>query len=96
MIIDYKTGQKLPTMQQGEYRDQLTLYSHGVKQKYQRYHDTIHARLLYLHFDIEDSRVVTNESIDQVVSKYSQIISSIQDKATRYGFGDQEAFTPTE
>jgi hypothetical protein len=96
VIIDYKTWQKLPTMQDTAYTEQLTLYAHGIRQKYRKYHHQIQAKLLYLHFDIEDVWVITDQSIDEVVAKYRQIIISIQDKATQYGFGDTQAFAPTE
>lgn len=96
IIIDYKTGQKLPTMQETDYVEQLTLYAHGVRQKYNHYHTQIHAKLIYLHFDLEDTWVITNDSIDEIVDQYSQIIWLIQNKAGRYAFGDESAFQPQE
>ncbi|MEI8091774.1 MAG: hypothetical protein WCG98_06230 [bacterium] len=52
----------------------------GVQQKYAKYFKNLKARLFYLHFDLVDEREITNESIQTVVKKYSDLIEKVEHK----------------
>jgi hypothetical protein len=62
------------------YKEQLTLYGLGVKEKYGKYYDNLQARLHYLHFDLVDERAVTDELIQEVTNKYTGIVRDIEDR----------------
>ena len=95
IINDYKTNKNLPPEDKDEYREQLTLYAHGIQQKYGKYLKSIKARLHYLHFNLLDEWEVTQDSIDNVVAKYSGDIDKIEHSRFEYNMGFQSAF-PTK
>ena len=92
IINDYKTNKKLPPEGDDEYREQLILYAHGVQQKYWKYLKNIKARILYLHFDITDEWEISQESIDNVVAKYTWDINKIESSRFDYNMWVKNAF----
>ena len=80
IINDYKTNKSLPETDKWMYKEQLTLYALGVKEKYGKYYENIKARLHYLHFDVVDEWEVTNELINEVTEKYTGIVRDIEDR----------------
>ncbi len=96
IINDYKTWKKLPPEQKDEYIEQLTLYGLGVQQKYAKYFKNLKARLFYLHFDLVDEREITNESIQTVVKKYSDLIEKVEHKKFSLNMWDKKSFEPVQ
>ena len=96
IINDYKTGKRLPPEQKEEYIEQLTLYGLGVQQKYAKYFKNIKARIFYLHFDLVDEREISNESIQTVVTKYTDLIEQVEHKKFSYNMWDKKSFEPIQ
>ncbi|MBQ9553545.1 PD-(D/E)XK nuclease family protein [bacterium] len=96
MINDYKTNKNLPPEDKDQYREQLTLYAHGIQQKYGKYLKSIKARLHYLHFSLLDEREISQESVDAVVSKYSNAIDKIEHARFEYNMGAKTTAFPTK
>ena len=92
IINDYKTNKKLPPEGDDEYREQLTLYAYWVQQKYGKYLKNIKARILYLHFDITDEWEISQESIDNIVLKYTSAINKIENSRFDYNMWVKDAF----
>ena len=91
-INDYKTNKNLPPEQKDEYREQLTLYAQGIRQKYGKYFKNIKARLHYLHFWLVDEREITNENLDPILQKYKNLISEIETARFDHNMGVENAF----
>ena len=96
VINDYKTNKNLPPEDKDQYREQLTLYAHGIQQKYGKYLKSIKARLHYLHFSLLDEREISQESVDAVVSKYSNAIDKIEHARFEYNMGAKTTAFPTK
>ncbi len=96
IISDYKTNKNLPTEQKQEYIDQLTLYWLAIKQKYWKYLENIRAKLYFLHFDIEDERLITDNLLEEVVWRYKEIIDKIEIKRFNYNMWQKDEFFPEE
>ena len=92
IINDYKTNKNLPPEQKDEYREQLTLYAQGIRQKYGKYFKNIKARLHYLHFWLVDEREITNENLDTILQKYKSLISEIETARFDHNMGVENAF----
>lgn len=92
IINDYKTNKNLPPEQKDEYREQLTLYAQGIRQKYGKYFKNIKARLHYLHFWLVDEREITNENLDPILQKYKNLISEIETVRFDHNMGVENAF----
>ena len=92
IINDYKTNKNLPPEQKDEYREQLTLYAQGIRQKYGKYFKNIKARLHYLHFWLVDEREITNENLDPILQKYKNLISEIETARFDHNMGVENAF----
>lgn len=84
VINDYKTNKKLPSEDNEEYREQLTLYAIWVKQKYGKYLKKIVARLHFLHFDMVDEWEITDELLNQVSNKYKDLSNEIENNKLKY------------
>lgn len=91
-INDYKTNKNLPPEQKDEYREQLTLYAQGIRQKYGKYFKNIKARLHYLHFWLVDEREITDENLDPILQKYKNLISKIETARFDHNMGVENAF----
>ena len=91
-INDYKTNKNLPPEQKDEYREQLTLYAQGIRQKYGKYFKNIKARLHYLHFWLGDEREITDENLDPILQKYKNLISKIETARFDHNMGVENAF----
>ncbi|MBB1543263.1 MAG: PD-(D/E)XK nuclease family protein [candidate division SR1 bacterium] len=92
IINDYKTNKNLPPEQKDEYREQLTLYAQGIRQKYGKYFKNIKARLHYLHFGLVDEREITDENLDPILQKYKNLISEIETARFDHNMGVENAF----
>lgn len=92
IINDYKTNKNLPPEQKDEYREQLTLYAQGIRQKYGKYFKNIKARLHYLHFWLVDEREITDENLDTILQKYKSLISEIETARFDHNMGVENAF----
>ena len=92
VINDYKTNKNLPPEQKDEYREQLTLYAQGIRQKYGKYFKNIKARLHYLHFWLVDEREITDENLDPILQKYKNLISEIETARFDHNIGVENAF----
>ena len=92
IINDYKTNKNLPPEQKDEYREQLTLYAQGIRQKYGKYFKNIKARLHYLHFWLVDEREITDENLDLILQKYKNLISEIETARFDHNMGVENAF----
>lgn len=92
IINDYKTNKNLPPEQKDEYREQLTLYAQGIRQKYGKYFKNIKARLHYLHFWLVDEREITEENLDLILQKYKNLISEIETARFDHNMGVENAF----
>ena len=92
VINDYKTNKNLPPEQKDEYREQLTLYAQGIRQKYGKYFKNIKARLHYLHFWLVDEREITEENLDPILQKYKNLISEIETARFDHNMGVENAF----
>lgn len=92
VINDYKTNKNLPPEQKDEYREQLTLYAQGIRQKYGKYFKNIKARLHYLHFWLVDEREITYENLDPILQKYKNLISEIETARFDHNMGVENAF----
>ena len=92
VINDYKTNKNLPPEQKDEYREQLTLYAQGIRQKYGKYFKNIKARLHYLHFWLVDEREITDENLDPILQKYKNLISEIETARFDHNMGVENAF----
>lgn len=92
IINDYKTNKNLPPEQKDEYREQLTLYAQGIRQKYGKYFKNIKARLHYLHFWLVDEREITDENLDPILQKYKNLISEIESARFDHNMGVENAF----
>lgn len=92
IINDYKTNKNLPPEQKDEYREQLTLYAQGIRQKYGKYFKNIKARLHYLHFWLVDEREITDENLDTILQKYKNLISEIETARFDHNMGVENAF----
>ena len=84
VINDYKTNKYLPPEEKEDYREQLTLYALGVKEKYGKYLKHIKAKLHYLHFDLTDEWEITDELIQPIKEKYEKAIDEIEKKKAEY------------
>ena len=96
IINDYKTNKNLPPEQKDEYREQLTLYAQGIRQKYGKYFKNIKARLHYLHFWLVDEREITNENLDPILQKYKNLISEIETARFDHNMGVENAFSTNQ
>ena len=98
IINDYKTNKNLPPEDKDDYREQLTLYWLGVKQKYGKYFKHIKAKLYYLHFSQLDEWEITDDILNPVIEKYSKLINEIDSAKAKYAESfntDNQAF-PTK
>lgn len=95
VINDYKTNKQLPPEEKEEYREQLTLYALGVKQKYGKYFQKLKARLHYLHFELTDEWEITDELLQPIIEKYREAINAIEKARFDYNMGITTAF-PTK
>lgn len=96
VINDYKTNKNLPTEDKDDYIEQLTLYWLWIKQKYGKYMEKMEANLYFLHFDIEDRRIITDKKLDEIVKKYKSIIQEIEQKTFDYNMWDKKSFETRE
>lgn len=96
IINDYKTGKNLTDTQRAEHHEQLVLYAHGVKQKYPGMVGRIEANLYYLHFDLVDTREVTEAEITAVREKYLALHHKIDQATFSYKMGDPAPFAPIQ
>lgn len=96
IINDYKTNKALPEEDKTMYKEQLTLYALGVKEKYGKYYENMKARLHYLHFDVVDEWDVTNELVDGVVKKYTGIVRDIEDRRFHANMWAKDRFPANE
>ena len=96
IINDYKTNKNLPPEQKDEYREQLTLYAQGIRQKYGKYFKNIKARLHYLHFWLVDEREITEENLDPILQKYKNLISEIETARFDHNMGVENAFSTNQ
>lgn len=96
IINDYKTNKSLPEENKAQYKEQLTLYALGVKEKYGKYYENIKARLHYLHFDAVDEWEVTDELVDGVVEKYTGIVREIEDRRFHANMWAKDRFPAVE
>jgi hypothetical protein len=46
--------------------------------------DKMEANLYFLHFDIEDKRIITDKKLEEIVEKYKKIIKEIEQKTFEY------------
>jgi CRISPR/Cas system-associated exonuclease Cas4 (RecB family) len=83
IINDYKTGKRLPTASDTGYVDQLSLYAYAIKQQYPQA-KTIKARIIYLHFGIEDERKIQDEVLHTLVQTYQTYTSELKLKRQAY------------
>ena len=95
IINDYKTNKNLPPEDKDEYREQLTLYAHGIQQKYGKYLKSIKAKLHYLHFWLLDEWEISQDSINAIVKKYTEDINQIENSRFEYNMWNTKAF-PTK
>lgn len=84
VINDYKTNKQLPTTDDTEYREQLTLYWLWIRQKYWKYLGHIKAKLHFLHFDKFDEWEITDDVLNPIVEKYSKLIDEIEAAKIKY------------
>lgn len=98
VINDYKTNKNLPPEEKDWYREQLTLYALWIKQKYWKYLKWIKARLHYLHFSITDEWDITDEVLDPIIKKYSNLIDEIDAAKAKYAesFNTDKQVFPTK
>ncbi len=98
VINDYKTNKQLPTADDTEYREQLTLYGLWIRQKYGKYLKTIKAKLHFLHFDEFDEREITDEVLNPIVEKYTKLIEEIEKAKVQYAesFNNDKNAFPTK
>lgn len=94
VINDYKTNKNLPPEDKEEYKEQLTLYALGIKQKYGKYCNKIKARLHYLHFDIVDEWEISDKNLNPIIEKYRKYIDEIEASRNLYSANprDKSAF----
>ena len=83
IINDYKTGKRLPTASDTGYVDQLSLYAYAIKQQYPQA-KTIKARIIYLHFGIEDEREIQDDALHTLVQTYQTYTSELESKRQTY------------
>lgn len=95
IINDYKTNKHLPSTEDSEFQDQLTLYAKAIQQHYPDYQKNIKARLYFLHFELVNERTVDDQALQAVEDKYYQLASTIEKQRFHYNMGDQNAF-PTQ
>ena len=86
----------MPQEDKDMYKEQLTLYALGVKEKYGKYYENIKARLHYLHFDLVDEWHIDDELITGVVDKYTAIVRDIEDRRFHANMWDMTRFPATE
>lgn len=96
ILTDYKTNKNLPPENKTYYEEQLTLYSLWVKQKYGKYFKKVYGNLEYLHFDLQDFWEITEENIQNIVEKYSNIVKEIEQKKAEYNLWNEQAFPTNE
>lgn len=96
VINDYKTNKTLPPESKQQYVEQLSLYAIWLKQQYWKFIKNIKARLYYLHFDLVDEWQISEEYLNELISKYSSIIEKIQEAKFQYSMGDKSAFMTNE
>lgn len=100
VINDYKTNKNLPTADDTEYKEQLTLYGLWVKQKYWDYIKWIKARLHYLNFDFDEPNEwdITDDILNPVVEKYSKLVEEIEVAKAKYAesFNNDKNAFPTK
>ncbi len=94
VINDYKTGKSFSDSQRAEYREQMTIYAHGVLQKYPGMAKRIEANIFYMHFDLVDTWEITPELITEVKNKYVALHQVIDQARFNYQMGDQAPFAP--
>ena len=96
IINDYKTNKHLPTEDAEHYKEQLTLYALGVKEKYGKYFEYLEARLYYLHFELVDEWNITNKDIERVSNKYKNTVKNVEQKRFYFNMWNKEVFQPQE
>lgn len=96
ILTDYKTNKNLPPEDKTYYEEQLTLYSLWVKQKYGKYFKKVYGNLEYLHFDLQDFWEITEENVQNIAEKYSNIVKEIEQKKTEYNLWNEQAFPTNE
>ncbi len=96
IINDYKTNKNLPTEKKQQYIEQLTLYWLGIKQQYGKYFDKIFGKIHFLHFDVLDTREITEDLLSNVVDKYKNIVQEIQEKRFAHNMWKLDVFEPIE
>lgn len=94
VINDYKTGKSFSDIQRAEYREQMTIYAHGVLQKYPGMVKRIEANIFYMHFDLVDTWEITPELITEVKNKYLALHQVIDQARFNYQMWDQAPFAP--
>lgn len=96
IINDYKTNKNLPTQENEEYKEQLTLYALWIKQKYWKYLKNIYAQLHFLHFDIKDIWQIDDLSLEKIKDKYIFIINEIESKRFNFNMWNKSEFKEVE
>jgi hypothetical protein len=46
--------------------------------------EKMEANLYFLHFDIEDKRIITDQKLEEIIEKYKNIIQEIEQKTFDY------------
>lgn len=96
IINDYKTNKHLPTTEDTDYLEQLTLYAKAMQQLYPDYQKKIKARLHFLHFDLLKEWEIWPTELGIVENKYYQLASEIEEKRFYFNMGESNAFPAKE
>jgi putative RecB family exonuclease len=96
IINDYKTWKSLPPEQKNSYQEQLTLYALGIQQQYWKYAQKIYGKLHYLHFDIVDEWEITDQTLNEVVEKYTDVVQEIEAKRFAHSMWTDDQFPAVE
>lgn len=92
-IIDYKTSKKLEADDSDTHKQQITLYAAGLQQKYGSKFDSYCWTIVYLHLQKEVRRIISNEDIENISSRYLNEAMQMQQKRQDYSItGNQELF----
>jgi CRISPR/Cas system-associated exonuclease Cas4 (RecB family) len=91
-IIDYKTNKSLPTNSDDSIYDQLNIYALSIKQKYGNKFSKIIGKVIYIHLQMEYTREITDQIIEDTRSKYAIDINNIEQNRFAYQMWDKNAF----
>lgn len=96
IINDYKTNKHLPSAEDTDYQEQLTLYAKAMQQLYPDYQKNIKARLHFLHFDLLKEWEIWAPELAVVENKYYQLASEIEEKRFYFNMGERNTFPTKE